>query len=136
MTKKEELVWRLSEKPSADVIGRLVEKDVITKDEARTLLFSQDEPKKVQELQEEIKFLRELVDKLTDQKNVQIVREVYNKWTPTYTHWYQGYGTVINTVPYTYVTGSINNTATGSLAVASGTVTNASTALPKFSSLN
>lgn len=39
MTK--ELVWRLSEKPSGDVINRLVQTEIITKEEAKAILFSE-----------------------------------------------------------------------------------------------
>lgn len=38
MTK--ELVWRLQEKPSGDVINRLVQSGVITKEEAKAIIFS------------------------------------------------------------------------------------------------
>lgn len=39
--KKTELVWRLQEKPSGDVIGRLVERKIITEQEAKNILFSE-----------------------------------------------------------------------------------------------
>jgi len=41
MTK--DLVWRLQEKPSGDVIGRLVEREIITKEEAKTILFREED---------------------------------------------------------------------------------------------
>jgi hypothetical protein len=42
MTK--ELVWRLSEKPSGDVINRLVMSEILTKEEAKAILFSEKDP--------------------------------------------------------------------------------------------
>lgn len=48
MTKKK-LVWRLSEKPSGDVINRLVQTEIITKEEAKDILFTEeDEPSKTE----------------------------------------------------------------------------------------
>lgn len=62
---KNNLKWRLKELPTGDEIAQLVAQEVITKEEARELLFS-DSKANTEELQARIKFLEELVEKLTD----------------------------------------------------------------------
>ena len=66
MTTKMKLNWRLSKLPTPDEVRELVKDKVITQDEAREILFSQEteEERDKNSLESEIKFLRELVDKL------------------------------------------------------------------------
>jgi len=91
MTKKEKLIWRLKEKPSAEGIARLVEQKVITAEEGREILFSESSPNaKAQE--EEIKFLRELVDKLAVSRNKFVtIYETWHDYSPIYPRWYKRY---------------------------------------------
>lgn len=107
--KKKDLKWRLTELPTGDEVASLVEQEVITKEEARELLFNEgeDKSKKVKELEEEVKFLRELCDKLAAKSNgwTTIVRE-YHDYRPKYPVWYSSYGGVINAVSTT-TTGAI-----------------------------
>jgi hypothetical protein len=91
MTKK--FTWRLSKLPTPDELRELVKDKIVTQEEAREILFNQEEESERDEasLKSEIKFLRELIDKLTKDQNrvVEIIREVerpYIKW-----HWYQPY---------------------------------------------
>ena len=74
------LNWRLKELPTADEIASLVEQEVISKVEAREMLFKdKDETKsdeKVKALKEQIQFLEGVVDRLTKNNNA---------WTWTYT---------------------------------------------------
>lgn len=108
-----ELKWRLSELPTGDEVASLVEQKVITTKEARQILFNEgkDDSKKVKELSEEVKFLRELCDKLAAKSNgwTTIIRE-YQQYKPIYPTWYTGYSGVINT-----------GATSGSLTTTSGT---------------
>ena len=92
MTKK--LVWRLGKLPSPDEVRELVKDKIITQDEAREILFSTEDTKERDEnsLKSEIKFLRELVEKLSHGNTTRIIetiREVekpYRKW-----YWHEPY---------------------------------------------
>lgn len=92
MTKK--IKWRLGKLPSPDEVALLLDKGVLTKDEAREILFSleTDEDRDKASLQEEIKFLRELVQRLSNNNRTEIIRQIeyiempYRKYG-----WYQPY---------------------------------------------
>jgi len=62
------LKWRLKELPETHEVAHLVKEGIMTKDEAREILFSQEteEDRTKKSLQDEIKFLRELVQKLSN----------------------------------------------------------------------
>lgn len=113
MTKKN-LKWRLSELPTGSEVAELVAEGVITKDEARDILFNEEKSasNKVKELEEEVKFLRELCDKLAAKSNgwTTIIRE-YRDYTPRYPMWYQSYGTAINAGATTFTAGAVGNTS-------------------------
>ncbi len=70
----------------------LLKETIITKDEAREILFTQEDEKTAdkKDLQSEIKFLRELVEKLSTQSQIKtIIWDIlpgYSKWP-----WYQPY---------------------------------------------
>lgn len=69
MTKNEELVWRLKERPSAEGVSRLVEQKVITSEEARALLFSKKNPsEEIEALKEQVEFFKGLVENLSKQR--------------------------------------------------------------------
>lgn len=113
MTKK--LIWRLKEQPSTESLRELVKDKILTNEEAREILFtSQEETERdVKSYQEEIKFLRDLIEKLSDRnKIVEVVKE-YHYTQP----WYQ---------PYHYWTTGVvycGNTTTGTANAISGTLT-------------
>ena len=92
MTKKEKLVWRLGKLPTPDELRELVKDKIITQDEAREILFNveTEETRDKDSLHSEIKFLRELVEKLSDKsKVVKVIKEIhtpYQNW-----QWYQPY---------------------------------------------
>lgn len=91
-TKK--LVWRLKEQPSSESLRQLVTDGLLTKEEAREMLFSSEteEDRDKKSLESEIKFLRSLVDQLSKNNNtriVEVVKEIqvpYSKW-----NWYKPY---------------------------------------------
>jgi len=80
MTKKTKLIWRLREQPSTESLQGLVMTKILTKDEARDILFNlqTEEDRDKKSLQLEIKFLRELVEKLSKSRSriVEVIREV------------------------------------------------------------
>lgn len=103
MTKQ--LIWRLGKLPTPDEVLKLVNDKLITKEEAREILFNEEttEQRSVKDLETEIKFLKELVEKLSDRKTiVEVTKQVLpiyinQPWYPPYYYWSSGsYGS--NTV--------------------------------------
>lgn len=87
------LKWRLSKLPSVEEISILVKDGIITKDEAHKVLFSleTEEDRDKESLQEEIKFLRELVSKLSNSRT-EIVRQIeYIEKPYRKNNWWNGY---------------------------------------------
>lgn len=125
MTKK--LNWRLAKLPTPDELRELVKDKIITQEEARDILFkekSDDEERDEKSLQNEIIFLRNLVEKLSQNKNqiVEIIREVK---TPAYEkyYWWKPYATwcdltdcssvtYLNGTSYSGQTAALHNTNT------------------------
>ena len=90
MTKK--IVWRLKEQPTSEMLRELVKDNILTKNEAREILFNLEEQtdRDIESFKSEIKFLRELVEKLANsQKVVEIIREIEKPWKPYC--WWQPY---------------------------------------------
>lgn len=95
MTKMKNLVWRLSKLPSADELRELVKDKIITQEEARQILFKTEEveDRDAESLKEEIKFLRELVEKLSNRSGiVEVIKEirtpyVVRPWYTPYAVW-------------------------------------------------
>ena len=95
MTKK--LNWRLSKLPDSHEVIALIANKIITQEEAREILFSLEttEDRDKKSLESEIKFLRELVDKLSSKINhgyttvIETIREVEKPWRKY--PWYEPY---------------------------------------------
>ena len=93
MTKK--IIWRLKEQPTSEMLRELVKDNILTKDEAREILFNlqEENARDNESFKQEIKFLRELVEKLSGrQKVVEIIREIEKSyrsyhWYPQYQYW-------------------------------------------------
>ena len=88
------LNWRLSKLPTVEELLKLVNDKIITQEEAKEILFSNktEEDRDKDSLEQEIKFLRELVTKLSNNqatKIIETIREVQKPWQ-TYP-WYQPY---------------------------------------------
>jgi len=90
---KKKLIWRLKEQPTSESLQGLVNHGILTKEEAREILFSSEteEDRDKKGLESEIKFLRELVEKLSKSRSeiVTTIREVqvpYRRWG-----WYYPY---------------------------------------------
>jgi len=122
MTKITKLIWRLRDSPTAENLQELVESGLLTKDEAREILFSlqTEEDRDVKSLESEIKFLRELVEKMARDNNhiVRIIREVEKPYYAT--SWYPSYSTWCGTATCGTVTISgddVGNTTSGNLPI-------------------
>ena len=95
--KKLNLKWRLSEKPTPQSVVDLVNTGIITKEEAKEILFNQEteESRDQESLKAEIKFLRELVEKLSEGRT-QIVETIKYIERPYVRHdWYKPYDIMI-----------------------------------------
>jgi len=92
MTKK--IVWRLKESPSTERLESLVKSGILSKKEAREILFSSEEiqERDIESLKSEIKFLRELVEKLSNDR-LQIITTIKEIEIPVYRQrpWYRPY---------------------------------------------
>lgn len=112
MTKKT-LKWRLKELPDASSVAELVEQGVVTKEEARNILFDEFEELKAsereKELQRQVEFLEDLVKELSKNRTTVTSWPVYiEKYVKTWPNpypaiWYSsGNGTyTANTANYT-----------------------------------
>ena len=92
MTKK--LKWRLSKLPTPDEVRELVKDKILTNEEAREILFSEEveSKKSADDLKQEIKFLKELVEKLSNNNRSQIIETIRYIEKPYYHwNWYQPY---------------------------------------------
>ncbi len=99
---KKKIIWRLVEKPSPKNIQELVTSGILTKEEAREILFTEtteiEEEKKAEDFKDEIKFLRELVEKLSknDSQVIETIRYIEKPYrdSPWYNHYITWCGTV------------------------------------------
>lgn len=87
------IIWRLKEQPTTQSLQELVKNNLLTKEEAREILFSsqEQEDRDKESLKSEIKFLRELVEKLSNNRSqiITTIREVevpYRQYP-----WYEPY---------------------------------------------
>jgi hypothetical protein len=90
MTKNTKLVWRLGKLPTVDEIKILIDNKIITQEEAREILFNQEtvEDRDKESLKEEVKFLREMVDKLAEKQEIaRTIRILPRRETP----WFKYY---------------------------------------------
>lgn len=93
---KKNLTWKLKEMPTGGELADLVETDVITKEEAREIMFgsAENDKEKIKALEEQIEFLRDLVTELSKNKTTTIYDWTYSRpiryyntpyWKDTYT---------------------------------------------------
>ena len=100
------LTWRLSKLPTPDEVRELVKDKILTQEEAREILFKEEEKDKDRDIdsyKDEIKFLREMIDKLSASNRQSIIEYIYLK--PYSYPWYQPYVTwcssgAVNTANY------------------------------------
>lgn len=107
MTKKTKLKWRLSKLPTVGELQQLVLDKIITKDEEKDILFTSEEvnERDNKSLEEEIKFLRRLVEELSKNNRKNIIKHIEVVKTPYFNYdWYKPY--------YYYFEGITNPTLT------------------------
>ena len=106
MTKK--LSWRLSKLPTVEELQQLVKDEIITKEEAREVLFSDRELEDVKSLKQEIKFLKKLTEKLADSpdKIIETIRYIEKPYFER--HWYRPYDTWCSNTSYLSGAGTID----------------------------
>jgi hypothetical protein len=135
------LVWRLKEQPTTESLRQLVKDQILTKDEARQILFSKDNSNdKMNALKEQVKFLEDLVKNLSTNHGTTWINN-YPAYTPVYPvrYWYStgiGMGTY-----YTANTGantiSLSSSLGGGQAQSSlGNLTGGTTLTGSSSSIN
>lgn len=133
-TKK--LVWKLKDLPTGDELASLVEQKVITPEEAREIILSEEkvDSNALKAKDEEIKFLRDLVDTLARRHNgwTTIYHE-YERLTPKYPIWYGHYQPLMQTYSKTF--GPTVTLTAGSLGT-TGTMTNAVNTVQSYSASN
>ena len=117
-------VWRLANRPTSEDVVKLLNSGIITKDEAKEILFNVEEEaeRDKKSLESEIKFLRELVEKLSKGSPTQIIETIRYVEKPYIQYpWYQPYvvwcgntniATGGNSATYAY-TSSTMGTGTG-----------------------
>ena len=126
------IVWRLKEQPTSESLQGLVKNGILTKEEAREILFSSEteEDRDKKSLESEVKFLRELVEKLS--KRSQIVEVIKEIRVPYYHNlWYQPYQ---DWCGITYDTSVSTTTNAGEMSLTGG-ITGAN-CLSNFSSIS
>jgi len=125
MSTKTKTKWRLSDLPTPSELTDLVRADILTKEEAREILISleTDEERDKKSLQGEIKFLRELVEKLSNNRKADIIREITVIEKPYIKQpWFQPY--------YYYATNGLN------MYAVNGTTTSGATSATLTSQAN
>lgn len=91
------LKWRLGKLPTSEEVLELMKNELITKKEAKEILFSEENTEEISisSLKDEIKFLRELVEKLSNKtqiiETIRTIEKPYIHWG-----WYQPYVTYCN----------------------------------------
>lgn len=120
--------WRLKQLPTVGELALLVHDGILTKEQAQEVLFSleTDEDRDKQSLQDEIKFLRELVESLSKNKPERIVETIRYIEKPYVTApWYHPY--------YVYANSTTGNSG-GLYVTTSGTAGLATTSTMNLSS--
>lgn len=75
---KEKLKWRFTKLPTSEEVRDLVKDKIISAEEAKEILFTSetDESRDIESYKQEIKFLKEVIEKLGDRSTIiQVVKE-------------------------------------------------------------
>lgn len=133
MTKnKKNLSWNLPELPTGGELAELVDTGVISKEEAREIMFGAAESDKevIKTLQEQIEFLQDLVKELSKNRPTYIptiTREIHTT-RPYYEKYWGNTHKLLGSTGYTVSTGTTTNLASGKMQNAvyatSGSLTN------------
>lgn len=111
------LSWRLKELPTIDEVSTMIEKGIITKDEARSIFFKDSDkpnPDELQEIKDELAIIRKLV---TSNSAPTIIREIHNHEHYNRRPWYEPYHVLCSTLQAgdTNKSYAISGTSTGSI---------------------
>lgn len=119
---KKTLKWRLAELPTAGEVAELVDSEVLTKEEAREILFteSSSSDEKVKALEEQVEFLQDLVSRLASRGNTTFVP--YTRTITTPAVYWSSTSRVLNDSGLTLTTGSSNGSGTYTMSVGSGDI--------------
>lgn len=126
---KNTLKWRLSKLPTVDEITTLLDKKIITQEEAKEILFNNETQEEAEKssLEKEIEFLRKVVENLSDSETV---KTTVTQYLPSYITqpFYQPYyyWSNPNVIYCNSLTGSSSTLAT--YTVSDGSTTSTSTA--------
>lgn len=85
MTKEDQksLKWRLAKAPTREDVTTMLDKGIITKEEAKELLFNlTDEKEENKVLKEQIEFLKGVIEKLSNNQPAQTVIQHVHDWRP------------------------------------------------------
>ena len=115
------LVWRLKEQPTTEKLRDLVSNEILSKEEAREILFSTETEvdRDKNSLESEVKFLRDLVEKLSKNRT-NIIETIRTVEIPYYIQqpWYQPYQIWCGASSGTSVTNFSGNSTTGGTTTA------------------
>ena len=119
---KKTLKWRLSELPTAGEVAELVDSDVLTKEEAREILFteSSSSDEKVKALEEQVEFLQDLVSRLASRSSTTFVP--YSRTITTPAIYWSNTSRILNDSGLTLTTGSSSGSGTYTMSVGSGNI--------------
>ena len=137
--KKKNLKWRLSKLPTPSDVVQLVNSELITQEEAKEILFDKVDKGDVESLKQEIKFLRQLVDKLSDKpaviETIRTIKKPYYNWS-----WYKPYEVWCSTSTVTDDIVTYTNPTSGSYSnnseIGSGIFTSADNSICSVSTFN
>lgn len=115
-TTKKNLTWKLSELPTAGELADLVDSEVISKEEAREIMFGSAENDKevIKTLQDQLEFLQDLVKELSKRNTTTYLptftREIHVT-RPYYEKYWMNTNKVLGDAGYTLTAGSVTTTS-------------------------
>ena len=120
-------IWRLKTLPSVNDVITLIENKLITKEEANEILFTEQTKESTESLESEIKFLREIVSKLSNGQTTKIIETI--REAPIYYNqfeWFKPYQVWCSSTTAGYTTGGVTTlssvSSTTNLTGLSGTM--------------
>jgi hypothetical protein len=118
------LVWRLKTTPTVDEVQSLLEKDVITKEEAREILFNVEQEEatdttSLQDLKKEIEFMRGMMLQIMNNGSTRTVIEYVHKYPQNQFEWIRPYYILANNLPKTGFINTVNLSSGTGTAIAS-----------------
>lgn len=91
---KTKIIWRLKDRPTPTELKELVQVGILSKEEVREIMISSEteDDRDKKSLESEIKFLRDLVDKLSDSNRTRIIETIKEVQVPYQKYpWHDSY---------------------------------------------